>query len=122
MLNTTTYTFKQPKSVRFEVWAQMNNLRLVFWNRDKEFKKTGRYIYCHLIDIDGNSLEERSGSMLTSISGDGNTYLQALRDYAKRISGKDMRSGFLSTGVRTYEIPDKLIADSKTLKNCQVSF
>ena len=78
MTTKETFEFKVPKSVRFEIWAKMNNLRLVFWNRDKAFKKTGQYFYCYSIAVDGYRLDEQSGSIFVSIYGEGNTYLQAL--------------------------------------------
>ena len=119
MTTKETFEFKAPKSVRFEDWAQMNNLRLVFWNRDKTFKKTGQYFYCYLIDVGGYCLDEWPGLIFASFSGDGNTYLQALRDYAKRISEKSLCSGFCAAEARYYTVP-KLLVDGKTLKNAGI--
>ena len=119
MTTKETFEFKVPKSVRFEIWAKMNNLRLVFWNRDKAFKKTGQYFYCYSIAVDGYRLDEQSGSIFVSLYGEGNTYLQALRDYAKRISEKSLCSGFCAAKARYYTVP-KLLVDGETLKNAGI--
>lgn len=48
-------------------------------------RQTNYHVYVYIC-----GLSERDGALLTSISGDGETYVEACKDYAQKIYGKQL--------------------------------
>lgn len=77
---------KLVKEQTLEKFAEENNLVLQIFERSSDMRQyTGARYYCK---FDG--IEVKDGHLLISITGNGNTEKDAIKDYTKRISEKTL--------------------------------